>query len=80
MAKQYTISDGKLVLIVKESKAGGYVVTCPFDPELFTEGETIDEAIQNAREVEALLAEHRNEMKKKKPARHPSKQLAASGK
>ena len=69
MAKQYTISDGRLVLVIKESRAGGYVVTCPFDPELFTEGETIDEAIRNAHEVETLLADHRHEMSEKKAGR-----------
>lgn len=65
MAKQYTISDGKLVLTVKESKDGGYVVSSPFDPELFTEGETLDEAVANAHEVASLLATHRREMAKR---------------
>lgn len=65
MPKQYTVSDGKLVLTVKESKDGGYVVSSPLDPELFTEGETLDEAVENAREVASLLAAHRRDIAKK---------------
>lgn len=65
MSRQYTVSDGKLVLTVKESKDGGYVVSSPLDPELFTEGETLDEAVENAREVASLLAAHRRDMAKK---------------
>lgn len=78
MPKQYTVSDGKLVLTVKESKDGGYVVSSPLDPELFTEGETLDEAVKNAREVASLLAAHRRDMAKKITKNR--KQLAASGK
>ena len=78
MPKQYTVSDGKLVLTVKESKDGGYVVSSPLDPELFTEGETLDEAVENAREAASLLAAHRRDMAKKVLKKR--KQLAASGK
>ncbi len=65
MPKQYTVCDGKLVLTVKESKDGGYVVSSPLDPELFSEGDSLDEAIENAREVAALLAAHRRDMARK---------------
>ncbi len=78
MPKQYTVSDGKLVLTIRESKDGGYVVSSPIDPELFTEGETLDEAIKNAHEVAFLLTAHRRDMAKKLLKKR--KQLAASGK
>jgi|GEM_PF-1715009 len=78
MPKQYTVSDGKLVLTVKESKDGGYVVSSPLDPELFTEGETLDEAVENAHEVAALLAAHRRDVAKK--VLKDRKQFAIAGK
>lgn len=77
MARQYTVSDGKLVLVIKESKDGGYVVSSPLDPELFTEGETLDEAVENAREVAALLAAHRRDVAKK-ALKSRKRQLAMS--
>ncbi len=80
MAKQYTISDGKLVIVVKESRDGGYVVSSPLDPELFTEGETIDEAIHNAHEVASLLADHSRDMAKAMRKTRKPKRLAMAGK
>ena len=38
--KRYTVSDGKLVLILQEAEEGGYVVTSPLDPELITEADS----------------------------------------
>jgi hypothetical protein len=55
--KQYTVSDGKLVLVLREAEEGGYVVTSPLDPELITEAETVSEAFVNARDaLKALRA------------------------
>jgi len=51
MPKTYTVSDGKLVLALKEAEEGGYIVRSPLDPELITEGETIAEAFDNARDA-----------------------------
>lgn len=48
MKKRYTVSDGKMVLSFQEAPEGGYVVTCPLEPELVTEAQTIDEAFVNA--------------------------------
>jgi predicted RNase H-like HicB family nuclease len=47
--KRHTVSDGKTVLTLEAAEEGGYVVTSPLDPELVTEGETIEEAFANAR-------------------------------
>lgn len=80
MPRHYTISDGKLVLLVKESKSGGYVVSSPLDPELFTEGETIDEAIRNAHEVADLLASCRRDLAKVAPKTPIRKRLVGAGK
>jgi hypothetical protein len=49
--KQYTVSDGKLVLVLNEAEEGGYVVTSPLDPELITEAETVAQAFENARDA-----------------------------
>jgi len=55
--KQYTVSDGKLVLVLSEAEEGGYVVTSPLDPELITEAETVSSAFANARDaLKALRA------------------------
>ena len=51
MPKTYTVSDGKLVLALREAEEGGYVVSSPLDPELITEAETISEAFANARDA-----------------------------
>lgn len=49
VAKAYTVSDGKLVLTLTPAAEGGFVVTSPLDPELVTEGETIEDAFRMAR-------------------------------
>ncbi len=51
MAKKYTISDGKLVLILEEAEEGGYVVSSPLDPGLWTQAESVSEAFENARDA-----------------------------
>ncbi len=61
MSEQYTVSieKGKLVVVISKAKEGGYLVTSPFDPELITQGETIDEAIAMAKDASKTLAEAR---------------------
>jgi predicted RNase H-like HicB family nuclease len=57
MSSKYTVSNGKLVLVLEEAEEGGYIVTSPLDPELITEAETISEAFANARDaLKALRA------------------------
>lgn len=55
MAKRYSVTDGKLILILEEAEEGGYVVTSPGDPELVTEADTIGEAFIMARDALATL-------------------------
>ena len=48
---------GVQVLLEPDDEAGGYVVTCPALPGCYTQGDTIDEAIANIREVILLCLE-----------------------
>ena len=57
--KAYTVSDGELVLTLAPAEEGGYVVTSPFDPELITEADSLDEAFANARDAADALNESR---------------------
>jgi len=57
--KRYTVSDGKMVLNLELAEEGGYVVTSPFDPELITEAETVEEAFANARDAARALKQSR---------------------
>lgn len=59
MARQYTISDGKLVLTLAVAPEGGFVVTSPLHPELVTQGEDITECFANARDALKSLAQAR---------------------
>ena len=67
MAKRYTVSDGKLVLTLKEAEEGGYIVTSPLDPELITESETVSEAFANARDALKALTRSRAKLMKELP-------------
>ena len=49
--KQFTVSDGEMVLILECAEEGGYLVTSPFDPGLITEADTIEEAFEMARDA-----------------------------
>jgi antitoxin HicB len=62
MAARYTVSDGKLVLILEAAEEGGYVVTSPLDPELITQAETIEEAFANARDAARALKQARRKL------------------
>jgi len=62
--KQYTVSDGKLVLLLSEAEEGGYVVTSPLDPELITEANTVSEAFENARDASCSLRRSRAKLSK----------------
>jgi predicted RNase H-like HicB family nuclease len=55
MRKHYTVSDGKFVLNLQVAEEGGYTVTAPFDSELITQAETIEEAFANARDAGRAL-------------------------
>jgi len=63
--KQYTVSDGKIVLILQEAEEGGFIVTSPFDPQLITEAETVREAFENARDALNVLTASRRKLLKK---------------
>jgi antitoxin HicB len=64
MAKTYTVVQGDLVLHLEEAEEGGYVVTSPLDPELVTEGETLDECVEMARDALEALRESRAKLAK----------------
>ena len=64
MKNVYTISDGKLVLTLRSANEGGYTVTSPLDPELITEGDTIEECIENAKDASKALRESRAKLAK----------------
>ena len=61
-AKNYTVSDGKLVLLLEEAEEGGYIVRSPLDPELLTEADSITEAFENARNALKALQASRKKL------------------
>lgn len=53
----FTVSDGDLVLHLECAEEGGYLVTAPFEPELITEAESLEDAFVMARDaIKALRA------------------------
>jgi antitoxin HicB len=65
MKKQYTVSDGKLVLTLEPAEEGGYIVTSPLEPQLITEAETVEEAFEQARDALKALRQSRAKLLRK---------------
>jgi hypothetical protein len=65
MAKQYTVSDGKLALTLKPIGKGRFLVRSPMDPEVLTSASSISEAFENAYDaLKALRASRRKWMRR----------------
>lgn len=62
--KQYTVTDGTLVLTLESDGGKWLVVTSPFDPELVTQAKNIDDAFAMAYDAKKLLDECRAERAK----------------
>ena len=71
MARVYNVTDGTLVLTLKEAEEGGYVVTSPMDPALITQAETLKEAFEMAYDAWEALKKFRRE-RDDKPRRKAS--------
>lgn len=63
--KNYTASDGKMVIQLEPAEEGGYIVTSPLAPELITEAETLEEAFINAHDAARALKTSRSKLKRK---------------
>lgn len=82
MAKQYTVSDGKLLLTLQPAEDGWYVVTSPTDPAMITQARSIPEAFTMAKDAFAALADSRNDMNRwtaAKPRRTTAQRKVGSG-
>ena len=47
----------KVPLVLEPQPEGGYMVTSPLLPELVTEGETLDDALENVKDALAAVIE-----------------------
>ena len=47
----------KIPLVLSPQPEGGFTVTSPMLPELVTEGDTVDEALENVRDAVAAVVE-----------------------
>lgn len=65
--KRYTVTDGKLVLVLEAAEEGGYVVTAPFVQGLVTEAETLEEAFEMAHDAAKELADARASLRQSAP-------------
>lgn len=70
--KAYTVSNGDMVLSLEPADEGGYVVTSPFDPELITEADSLDEAFANAKDAAEALNQSRSKLAKQLADAEPS--------
>jgi antitoxin HicB len=65
----------KIPLLLSPQPEGGFTVTSPLIPELITEGDTLDEALANARDALAAVVEAYEDLGRSLP---PNAQLPDS--
>jgi predicted RNase H-like HicB family nuclease len=64
---RYTVTDGRMVLVLEVAEEGGFTVTAPFIPGLVTEAETLEEAFEMARDAAAELKAARASLRRSMP-------------
>jgi predicted RNase H-like HicB family nuclease len=71
MKKQthFTVSNGDLVLELEPAEEGGYIVTAPFEPELITEAESLEDAFVMAKDAIKALRASRAKLHRKLAAK-----------
>jgi len=57
----------KIPLLFEPQPKGGYTVTCPLLPELITEGDTIAEALLNAKDALAAIIQAHQDLNRPLP-------------
>lgn len=60
MAERKNQLNKRLPLLVEKGEDGFYVVECPLFEGCYSQGRTVDEAIQNIREVISLILEDKD--------------------
>ena len=58
----------KIPLVLAAQPEGGFTVTSPLLPELVTEGDTLEEAVENVRDALEAVLEIYEDLKKPLPA------------
>jgi antitoxin HicB len=58
----------KLPLVLEPQPEGGYTVTSPLLPELITEGDSVDDALENVRDALAAVLEIYREQGREVPS------------
>ena len=58
----------KLPLVFEPQPEGGFTVTCPAVPELLTEGESVEDALENVRDAFAAVLEIYRDLGKSLPS------------
>ena len=59
--------DYRIPLVLTPQPEGGYTVTSPLLPELITEGDSIDEALENVADAFAAVVELYGELGRSQP-------------
>ena len=59
----------KVPLVLESQPEGGYTVTSPVLPELLTEGDTLEEAVEHVRDALAAVVELYEDLGKPLPPR-----------
>src|SRR3954447_24240914 len=62
MGNRFTVFDGKMMLVLEEAEEGGFVVSSPLDPGLWTQAETLQEAFRMAYDAAECLAIGRSKL------------------
>lgn len=57
----------KLPLVLDPQPEGGFTVTCPVLPELITEGDSLEEALENVRDALRAVVEIYEDLKRPLP-------------
>jgi predicted RNase H-like HicB family nuclease len=79
MAKKYTVTDGKLVLVLEPSEKGWYAVSSPFDPALITQAKSLEEAFMMAYDAQKCLQQARAELARRSRRGSPKRASRARG-